>query len=308
MNQFITENQYSIPIVEGWREIIKSNWRNAYKEFTFDNIDLTTILKLKKDINESVHWLSKYGYSIEGKKIMDAGCYLGIQCFGAVEMGAAEAIGIDIPEYYINQSLNSNVNASEILKQRRDSVRKYHNIDQDAVKFYDMSIFDMPFENEFDFIFTWETFEHIINPKKALSEIHKALKPGGISFNLYNPFFSITGGHSMCTLDYPFSHVMLSDNDFKKYTNTIIPSNCPEKYQELSYNFFTKNLNRMTINDLKSYIEENDFELIDFITIPDLKVLQAIDETTLEICKELYPNITLNDLLCSNIYFIIKKI
>ena len=38
----------------------------------------------------------------------------------------------------------------------------------------------MDYENEFDIIFSWETFEHIMNPKEALVRIYKALKPGGI--------------------------------------------------------------------------------------------------------------------------------
>ena len=88
-------------------------------------------------------------------------------------------------------------------------------------------------------------FEHIMNPKEALARIYKALKPGGIVFSQYNPFFCISGGHSMCTLDFPFAHTLLTDEDFKKYVETIVPENAPPKYSELSYNFFTKNLNHL---------------------------------------------------------------
>ena len=41
--------------------------------------------------------------------------------------------------------------------------------------------------------------------------------------------------------------------------------------------------------------------------MPDFNVLQNIDESTLTLAKQLYPNLTLNDLLCSNVYFTIQK-
>ena len=249
MKSFKLSNGYELPIVEGWREKVKSNWRKAYKEFEYLPIPIEKVNKLKNDIQMASYILSKYGINIKDKKIMDVGCYLGIQCFGAIELGATHAVGIDIPEYYVNQSTK----------------------DVDA------------------------------------SRIHKALKPGGFSFHNYNPFFCLSGGHSMCTLDFPFSHTLLTNKEFKDYINQNPPINPPDKYFELSYNFFTKNLNRMTQQDLKNYIHQLDFKLLDFITIPDFNVLNSLDESILEISKELYPTLTLNDFLCSNVYFLIQK-
>lgn len=307
MKNFKLSNGYELPIIDGWREQIKSNWRKAYKEFEYSPIPIEKINKLKHDIQMASYILSKYGISIKDKKIMDVGCYLGIQCFGAIELGANHAVGIDIPEYYVNQS-TKDVNASKILEERRDQIRNEHpHIDRSKISFFDTSVFEMDFENEFDIIFSWETFEHITNPKEALKRIHKALKPGGFSFHNYNPFFCISGGHSMCTLDFPFSHTLLTNEEFKNYINQNPPINPPDKYFELSYNFFTKNLNRMTQQDLKDYINQQNFKLLDFISIPDFNILNSIDESTLELSKKLYPTITLNDFLCSNVYFLIQK-
>ena len=113
MKSFKLSNGYELPIVDGFREQIKSNWRNAYKNFEYDPIPIEKTNKLKYDIKTATHILSKYGITLDNKKIMDVGCYLGIQCFGAIELGAKEAVGIDIPEYYVNQSIE-NVDASKI--------------------------------------------------------------------------------------------------------------------------------------------------------------------------------------------------
>ena len=125
MKSFKLSNGYELPIVDGFREQIKSNWRNAYKNFEYDPIPIEKTNKLKYDIKTATHILSKYGITLDNKKIMDVGCYLGIQCFGAIELGAKEAVGIDIPEYYVNQSIE-NVDASKILEQRRNDIIKIH--------------------------------------------------------------------------------------------------------------------------------------------------------------------------------------
>jgi len=308
MKSFKLNNGFELPIVPGFREQVKSNWRIAYKNFEYKPIEQDKATKLKQDINHATSYLSKIGISIQGKRIMDVGCYLGIQCFGAIEHGATSALGIDIPEYYINSSLDKDVNASKILEDRRNDIRKYHShLDQSKITFQDTSVFEMDFENEFDIIFGWETFEHITNPKEALKRIYKALKPGGISYNAYNPFFCLSGGHSMCTLDFPFAHILLSNEEFKKYVEEVIPQNSPKGYAKLSYEFFTKGLNRMTQYDLRKYIDEEGFKLLDFTSIPDMNMMNLIDPSTLEIARELYPTLILNDLLCSMIYFTIQK-
>ena len=111
----------------------------------------------------------------------------------------------------------------------------------------------------------------------------------------------------MCTLDYPFAHVLLNNKDFKKYVENYKPSGVPENYAELSYDFYTKNLNRMTQKDLKNHIKEAGFKCIEFLNLPDMNLMKLIDNTILERAKLLYPNLTLKDLLSSYVYFIIKK-
>ena len=63
----------------------------------------------------------------------------------------------------------------------------------------------------------------------------------------------------------------------------------------------------MTQQDLKDYIREANFELLDFIPTPNLDVLKYLDNSTLNVSKQLYPNLTLNDLVSSYVYFIIRK-
>ena len=69
MKNFKLSNGYELPIIDGWREQIKSNWRKAYKEFEYSPIPIEKINKLKHDIQMASYILSKYGISIKDKKI-----------------------------------------------------------------------------------------------------------------------------------------------------------------------------------------------------------------------------------------------
>ena len=53
-----------------------------------------------------------------------------------------------------------------------------------------MNICDSKIEsNSKDLILSWDTLEHLANPKKAFEEMYKLLKPGGFTFHEYNSFF-----------------------------------------------------------------------------------------------------------------------
>ena len=41
--------------------------------------------------------------------------------------------------------------------------------------------------------------------------------------------------------------------------------------------------------------------------MPDFKVLEYLDDSVLNAAQSLYPTLTLKDLLCSNVYFLIQK-
>ena len=63
----------------------------------------------------------------------------------------------------------------------------------------------------------------------------------------------------MCTLDFMWGHVRLSDIDFERYVKQFRPS---EYY--VAKRFYNNNLNRMTINKLKQYIKKSRFKQVIF--------------------------------------------
>lgn len=58
---------------------------------------------------------------------------------------------------------------------------------------------NMPFDDSsFDYIFSVATFEHILDLPKALDEMYRVLKPGGILYSNFGPIWSAGKGHHVC--------------------------------------------------------------------------------------------------------------
>ena len=72
-------------------------------------------------------------------------------------------------------------------------------------------------DNQFDFIFSLATFEHIHNLPAVLKECHRILKDKGVLFTLFGPIWSSAWGH----------HLWVTiDNKTYNYKNTMLPPFC----------------------------------------------------------------------------------
>lgn len=94
---------------------------------------------------------------LRGKKLLDAGCGTGWFSKKAVERGATVT----------SMDLGENLLAEVAKKCNSERVVG--------------SILEMPFEdNTFDYVISSEVIEHVPEPYKAIREIYRVLKPGGV--------------------------------------------------------------------------------------------------------------------------------
>ena len=316
MSNFTTENNSIIKSLDGLKEQLKPSWRGILKpENKLIPLTIEKTHILKKDTYEAESLLNNYGYTIKDSNIMDIGCYAGIQCYAAAELGAKSAKGIDIPEYFTLQTTGKNINNNDDIeehsnlytKKRKEASTAFSPEILSKVSFEDLSVHDLTEKEKYDIIFSWETLEHIIDNKKGFENIYNALVPGGVSLHTYNPFFSITGGHSLCTTNSPWGHARMTVNDFEKYTKENLPQDVPDDFLEISLNFFTQNLNRMTQYDLKQNLVDNGFTILEFIPHVNIQLLKNINNEIFYQIKQLYPTIAITDLICDYVTILIKK-
>jgi sterol 24-C-methyltransferase len=99
-----------------------------------------------------------------GSKVLDAGCGVGNVARALAVRHGLDVTGIDILEFNLEEATRRTA-AADLGGRTRFQWGDYHNLD---------------FPNgSFDAVYTLETFVHSANPKAALAEFHRVLKPGG---------------------------------------------------------------------------------------------------------------------------------
>ena len=101
-----------------------------------------------------------------GMSLLDCGCGPGAITFGLAEAAApGRVVGVDIEPAMVDQA-----------------TRLAAEIGIENVEFMVGDIYDLPFEDgEFDVVFSHSVTEHLSDPERALRELHRVVKPGGVA-------------------------------------------------------------------------------------------------------------------------------
>lgn len=312
------QNQFDLLL--GLRDDLKKGWQtmlnpdNAIKMPTEKELQQSVAYSIRKT-REIVNFLEKRSIKTRDKKILEIGCYDGSKSFALAECGARQVVGSDVSKYYINERINeklskkSSTRQNNFLYKLREKIRtsplgmsSFPNFHKVSFVEDDISSSKLP-SHSFDMIFSFEVLEHLIDPKSSFSAMSRLLKNGGYAVHEYNPFFCLIGGHSLCTLDFLWGHARLNEQDFYRYIRQIRP-----REVKLAKLFYQKNLNRMSLLDLKKYSAQNNLEIVEIITWPNKNDYQKVNREIFEQIKKIYPSITIDDLITPAIWVIQRKI
>ena len=223
----------SFTLYDNLRSKIKPNWQTYFStvptKFTFDDKTVNSIFENSMlQVNRIEPLINSFGDGIKGKTIAEIGCHSGGVCYAFARKGAEKIVGTDYVEYKVSSSDSKETEkageeVTSTLTQLRNKVAE--RFDQvGKVKYLNDDICNSTLaDNTFDLVCSWDVLEHIHKPEGAFTNIYRILKPGGISIHEYNPFFGLNGGHSACTIDFPWGHVALDSENFEKYCINIQP-------------------------------------------------------------------------------------
>lgn len=100
------------------------------------------------------------------------------------------------------------------LSEKHD--RNGYPIDLSKTHFIETDGMNLLYKDDFfDFIVTFNAFEHIPDPGKALDEMLRCTKPGGYLFIQFDPIWTAdTGSHFFHRVPEPWAHLVYADNEY----------------------------------------------------------------------------------------------
>lgn len=228
-----------------------------------------------------------------GSSIMEIGFISGGESIVAFERMGFNGSGID---YFYDGAFDGNHRYREVQRLTDTQVRFVAGDLTKKTSFED---------EEFHLVYSHQVLEHIRDLEAAFGEMKRILKPGGVMYHQYDPYFHPLGGHSFGTLDFPWGHVRLGEDDFARYIETLRPFEAPH-----AVSWCAGSLNRInTIQRVQQKLVETGFaiKLFRTETTPFLTEM-PLDEHVVRDCLERNPHLSLADLLTSKIVVIAQKI
>lgn len=227
-----------------------------------------------------------------GEKALEVGYTSGGQSVIALERAGFQAIGIDNFYHDSIEAMKRHEYIADIVKTKTEFLVG------DVTKETEVE------EGSCAFIYTLSVIEHIMDLPAAFAEMYRMLRPGGVMFHRYDPYFHILGAHSHSTLDAPWAHMRMSMEDTCRYIKELRPHEA-----EYSVPWVENALNRNhTQTHIQQLLVEQGFNIrlweADSVK-PDY--LDKLTPETLNECLQANPNVGLIDLTTSAVSFVAEK-
>jgi SAM-dependent methyltransferase len=247
------------------------------------------------------------GRSLTGR-ILEIGCYDGSATFAMAAEPGADIVGSDLARYYIHQrgdgpSLEAIDRQQTVLAELRERAGAIVGIEPGRVSFVEDDITLTALEpGTFDAIVSFEVLEHLLDPLAGFTAMAALLRPAGVLYHDYNPFFAINGGHSLVTLDFSWGHARLDDADVERYLQEIRPTEVDQALR-----FFRESLNRMTRADLTAALDAAGLEAMAIIPWTQRSLIPQLTPDIVREVQRTYPGVRPEELLQTFVAVVARK-
>jgi 2-polyprenyl-3-methyl-5-hydroxy-6-metoxy-1,4-benzoquinol methylase len=293
------------PLDPGLRDRLKPQWRTMFDPVArtqpfSDAVLQSRAAKAERTVAESSALVASVAGMPLGGRILEVGCHDGAVAHQLSRQPGNVVVASDMARYYLvpgsDESSGDELEMQQVkLAELRARAGSFAGPDVGRVEFVEDDITATNLEpGSFDAIVSFEVLEHVASPAAAFASMARLLKPGGIAYHDYNPFFSSNGGHSLCTLDFPWGHARLDAADFERYLREIRPRETDEALR-----FYLESLNRMTMADVRAAVEAAGLELLAIIPWTDRKLVPELSDSVVAEVRRSYPGATAADLLAT---------
>ncbi|MEM7679163.1 MAG: class I SAM-dependent methyltransferase, partial [Myxococcota bacterium] len=77
-------------------------------------------------------------------------------------------------------------------------------------------------DESFDFVFSYDTFEHFTDPEAVFHEASRVLRPGGLLYLVFGPLYlSPRGLHAYRTITVPYCHLLFAPEVLNQFADSL---------------------------------------------------------------------------------------
>jgi len=166
-------------------------------KYTFESTyayDKDTLMQRGKEKTENILNLCRE-HSLGNNRFLELGALDAMTCCD-LQLQGKETHAIDLQQKFDQRALDA------------------------GVKIFNMNVYNLDFKDEsFDFVFSFNAFEHFNDPERALKEAIRVTKKGGGIYLLFNPLYmSPYGLHAESSITVPYCQFLFSEDTLKDFT------------------------------------------------------------------------------------------
>ncbi len=177
-------------------------------------------------------------------RVLDVGCGHGSMALYVAQADAARVVGLDLN--------------CKLIDFARENLRQNYPRFAHRVEFHCQNLTDFPEGEQFDYILSKDSFEHIMDLPGMLEEMRKRLTPGGEIYAGFGPLYnSPFGDHGYANSRIPWRHLMLGERRLVEGVNKRWRTDRFQCLEDLG-------LNGLSLADYERIFAESGLEIIGF--------------------------------------------
>jgi SAM-dependent methyltransferase len=304
---FVRDDGSRLPVVEGFRQHVRSAPKVSVQPKEWWDVDDYEAAAEKKlrGFRRLLAEFSRRGSSLDGASVLEVGCGAGIDCLLLGLQPVERVVGIDLA-FPLEVQNEHGERTWRLTRRVLEKAGVGDGIDgvlgRLPVQFVPMDATRLAFPDaSFDLLVSRAALEHIVPIERALSEMARVVRPGGLLRHAIDPFFWLKGCHRGGLVDIPWAHARLRAHEFHRFVaQTEGEARARKKSRHL------EGLNQLGLRQWRALFEDSPFEIVDWLETPS-SLAEAMLAEHPDVPETVLDGVTRRDLVCSSIKVWLRK-